>query len=100
MKRNPAPLPVQPSIERLPIALRAYVPAGARHAKSAGQDLGPSPYCIVLDTETTTGTEQELRFGVYQVWKGQNLWERGFFVNPATLRRGEIRTLRKFAENH
>jgi hypothetical protein len=79
------------------IALRAYVPTNRRLSMWRGAHLGPSGWTLILDTETTTDTAQTLKLGVYQVRKGQELWEAGFFVNPEILSEREISKIRSFA---
>ena len=81
----------------LEIAIRAYVPTGRKANKWRGSDLGPSQWSLIFDTETTTDAAQALKFGVYQVRKGQELWEAGFFVNPAILTAREIAIIRGYA---
>src|SRR5271166_1257484 len=88
-------------IDRLVIALRAYVTrapkkpkAGAKVAKykmpggravdwrKHVQRVPPSDWVLVFDCETRTTPDQRLRFGAYQLrYKGQ-VWERGAFYEP------------------
>jgi hypothetical protein len=82
------------------------------------RDIG-APYegwCFVFDTETTTGTDQRLRVGFYEVHgiphdtrmllartrrltreALDTLWEAGVFYNPDTLSPAEITLIRTFA---
>ncbi len=88
-------------IDRLVIALRAYVTrapkkpkAGAKVAKyklpgARAVDsrkyvlrVPPTDWVLVFDCETRTTPDQRLRFGAYQLrYKGQ-VWERGAFYEP------------------
>src|SRR5579872_6530125 len=79
------------------IALRAYVPTSRKPNKWRGSDLGPSEWTLIFDTETTTDAAQALKFGVYQVRKGSELWEAGYFVNPGILAGREMSVIRSFA---
>lgn len=57
----------------------------------------PSEWGLVFDTETTTDAAQALRFGTYQVYKGEKLHESGLFYAPETLLDEEQATLRAYA---
>jgi hypothetical protein len=81
----------------LEIALRAYVPTGRQPNNWRGRDLGPSEWTLIFDCETTTDAAQALKFGVYQVRKGQELWEAGFFLNPVILTDRELLIIRAHA---
>ena len=101
-------------IDRLVIALRAYVTrapkkpkAGAKVAqnKTPGgravdwrkyvQRVPPSDWVLVFDCETRTTPDQRLRFGAYQLrYKGQ-IWERGAFYEPDVLTADELAILRQ-----
>ncbi len=101
-------------IDRLVIALRAYVTrapkkpkAGAKVAqnKTPGgravdwrkyvQRVPPSDRVLVFDCETRTTSDQRLRFGAYQLrYKGQ-VWERGAFYEPDVLRADDLAILRQ-----
>ena len=81
----------------LEIALRAYVPTERSPSKWRGSELGPSDWTLIFDCETTIDETQALRFGAYQVRKGQRLWEAGYFVNPDFLTDREISTIRSYA---
>ncbi len=80
----------------LEISLRAYVPTGKAN-KWRGSDLGPSEWTLIFDCETTTDAAQTLKFGVYQVRKGPELWEAGYFINPEILTDRELWVIRSFA---
>ncbi len=84
-------------VDFLEIALRAYVPTGGKPNKWRGSELGPSDWALISDCETTTDASQALKFGTYQVRKGQDLWEAGYFVNPQILTDGELSVIRSFA---
>lgn len=83
--------------DHLEIALRAYVPSRRKPGKWRWPDQGPSQWAVIFDCETTTDAAQTLKFRVYQVRKGQELWEAGFFVNPEILTRRELAKIRAFA---
>ena len=85
------------SVDFLEIALRGYVPSQRGANKWRGSDLGPSEWSLIFDTETTTDAAQTMKFGVYQVRKGQELWEAGFFLNLELLTDREASTIRAFA---
>ena len=86
------------------IALRGYTekpgqkPIGAKPA-SFGLDkpLGPT---LILDCETTTDSAQALRFGFYQIRRGQDLDEEGVFYNRHTLTDAELTILSAYAETY
>jgi hypothetical protein len=83
--------------DQLETALRAYVPTGRKPNKWRGSDLGPSDWTLIFDTETTTDASQTLKFGVYQIRKGQELWEAGYFTNPEILTNWEVSVIHSFA---
>src|SRR5438270_5659860 len=87
------------NIDALEIALRGYVPPGRKPNKWHGSDLGPSEWTLIFDCETTTDAAQTLKFGVYQVRKGQELWEAGYFINPEFLSDWERSVIRSYAAN-
>jgi len=84
-------------IDHLEIELRAYVPTLRKAGTWRSADLGPSDYALIFDTETTTDAAQTLKFGVYQVRKGDALWEAGFFLNPDILNPGEMAEIRFYS---
>ena len=92
--------PVIGESELLEIALRAYVPTGRQVNQWRGNDIGPSDWTLIFDTETTTDAAQALKFGVYQVRKGQDLWEAGYFVNPEILTDREMSVIQSYAAQH
>jgi hypothetical protein len=98
-------------VDRLLIALRAYVTRAPRKpkkgekggkAKASRRDprdyyphLPPSDWVLVFDCETRTTPDQRLRFGGYQLrYKGQ-LWERGAFYEPDVLSEPERKLVRQ-----
>src|SRR5271170_6336198 len=105
-------------IDRLIIALRAYVTrapkkpkAGAKVAKyemQAGRAVDwrkyvlrvpPSDWVLVYDCESRTTPDQRLRFGAYQLrYKGQ-IWERGAFYEPEALAPDELAILHQCIAN-
>ena len=75
-----------PISDDLPIALRAYVTKNEpittisppMQKKPARKKLEPSQWILIFDTETTIDTSQKLRFGTYQVRKGDVITHKGF----------------------
>jgi hypothetical protein len=86
--------------ELLEIALRAYVPTGRQVNQWRGNAIGPSDWTLIFDTETMTDAAQALKFGVYQVRRGQELWEAGYFVNPEILTNREMSVIQSYAAQH
>ena len=84
-------------IDLLEIALRAYVPTNRGPNKWRRIELGPSDWTLIFDCETKTDAAQTLKFGVYQVRKGQELWEAGYFINPDFLTDRELSVIRSYA---
>jgi hypothetical protein len=88
--------------DNLAISLRAYVTD--INAKSRGRSNWTPPpaskWTLVFDTETTTDPSQRLRFGCYQLRKGEVLDEAGLFFDPDVLTEDERRTLETFAASH
>ena len=92
---------LSPSIDHLPIAVRAYVPlADAEPPRKWHPPPQPSEWVLVFDTETTTDPSQRLRFGSFQWRRDGDLVRSGFFYDPAALTKGEVRTLQRFARVH
>ena len=90
------------STDCLEISLRAYVPTKDDHRPDIGRkrDQGPSEYTLVFDTETTTDASQSLRFGTFQVRKGEELFATGAFFDPEILKSEEVELLAKYARTH
>ena len=104
-------------IDRLVIALRAYVTRAPKKPKAGAKvakyklpgaravnsrkyvlRVPPTDWVLVFDCETRTTPDQRLRFGAYQLrYKGQ-VWERGAFYEPepGVLAPDEIAILRQF----
>src|SRR5271166_6764773 len=99
-------------IDRLVIALRAYVTrapkkpkAGAKVAKykmpggravdwrKHVQRVPPSDWVLVFDCETRTTPDQRLRFGAYQLRNKGRLFERGAFYEPEVLSADDLTVL-------
>src|SRR5277367_3767182 len=91
-----------PAMDNLPISLRAFVTN--LNAKPRGSnDWRPPPaskWTLVFDTETTTDPSQRLRFGSYQLRRGEVLDEAGLFFDPDVLSEDERCTLEAFAAAH
>ncbi len=97
------------SPESRSIAVRAYAVPKSRDATSASSAtrqrpptaaIRPSEWSVVVDTETTIDAAQQLRFGVYQVRRGDALHEQGLFYDPDTLTDEERSILYNFAATH
>ena len=90
-----------PDPELLPVAVRAYAepPRKERGGKGATKrkDLRPSEWTLVFDTETSTDSAQQLRFGAYQVRRADELRESGLFYDPQSLDATELATLEAYA---
>lgn len=83
----------------LRMSLRAYVPTGSKPSGWSQPQQGPSEWTLIFDTETTIDAAQKLRFGVYQVRKGQELFEAGYFVNSDALSKRELTTIHSHAKS-
>jgi hypothetical protein len=88
------------------IAVRAYTErprasasAQGRGRRRQGNDQ-PSRWALVFDCETTTDAAQRLRFGAYQVRKGEDLHEVGLFFDPGALSADEVALVRAHAETN
>lgn len=98
----------QAPCDRLTIALRAYTETAQhslpdeRSGKRPRRPLldKPSPWVLVFDTETTTDASQALRFGAYQVYEGDMLYEAGLFHEPGALAEDEVAVLADCANTH
>lgn len=97
------------SPESRSIAVRAYAEPKPRDTASSSSAIrqrsptaavGPSEWSLVIDTETTIEAAQHLRFGVYQVRRGDDLYEQGLFYDPDTLAHDERSILYHFAATH
>lgn len=94
------------SSESRSIAVRAYAEPKPRDTASSSSAIrqrsptaavGPSEWSLVIDTETTIEAAQQLRFGVYQVRRDDDLYDQGLFYDPDTLTDDERSTLYHFA---
>src|SRR3954454_16455802 len=76
-------------IDEIEVAVRAWTsPLGRTpegESRRAYRDLGPSQWSLSFDTETLTTLGLGLRLGAYQVRKGAELIEQGFFYEPGAL---------------
>jgi hypothetical protein len=90
--------------DRLPIALRAYVPPPP--AKPSAQPPSetrsfkptpPSEWTLIFDTETTVDAAQRLRVGAYQFRNRDELDEGGLFYDPTIISEEELSLLRRVA---
>jgi hypothetical protein len=82
--------------DHLPISLRAYAkPAEARKPR---RGIDASDWSLVFDCETRTDAGQALRFGAFQLRKGNELKWAGLFYDPAGVSLPELATLRAFAK--
>ncbi|MCW4463110.1 hypothetical protein OK349_15455 [Sphingomonas sp. BT-65] len=94
---------IPPISDELRIALRCY--AGPQFSELRApvregrrkQPLGASGWAIIFDTETTTGPDQALRFGTYQVRYRDALRESGIFYDPEGVSAAELATLQAYA---
>lgn len=95
-----------PAPEPRPIAVRAFalptprdVATAARtpRQRSPATSIGPSAWSLAFDTETTIDAAQQLRFGTYQVRRGDALHEEGLFYDPQILTDDERSMLYRFA---
>ena len=60
----------------------------------------PSEWVVVFDAETTTDASQKLRFGTYQIRKGESLVQAGIFYDGFTLSKNEQKLLKTYAAEH
>jgi len=97
-----------PISDDLPIALRAYVTKNEKlittslsPKKNFSQaKMPPSQWTLIFDTETTIDASQKLRFGTYQVRKGDVITHKGVFYDETVLIGDEISTLKEYASSH
>ena len=83
------------------IAVRAYTEKpGFESRNPSRSDIGPSPWSVTFDTETTTDPSQELRVGFYQVHDGERLDEEGAFYRAGSLSSAEVAMLRAYCAKH
>ena len=83
----------------MPIALRAFTApeqSGGVSNIAGLSGLRPSNLTLVFDCETSTDAAQRLRFGAYQIRKGDRLHERGLFYEPDALSPEEVNMLSRW----
>ena len=83
----------------LTVAIRAYVPVSTAHKPSGKRrkQRGPSEWTLVFDTETTTDASQQLRFGAFQLRKGETRHSAGLFYDASVLSLTEQQLVKKYA---
>ena len=86
----------------LEIAIRSYVMKRSSETKKGKRKPPPPPsdpsdWTLIFDTETTVDHRQRLRFGSYQIRKGDELRESGLFCDPEALTADELAVLKRFA---
>jgi hypothetical protein len=93
-----------PDPVEMDVAVRAWAvpddapkPPYANTAQAGYKDLGPSPWTLTFDTETTLDPGQALRIGGYQLRHGGRRREEGLFYDPDVLTTDEIATVRDYA---
>ncbi|MBN2113691.1 MAG: hypothetical protein JW785_06140 [Acidimicrobiia bacterium] len=95
-----------PPAEELEVAVRGWAPPDyRRHLPPPNDelgwiDLGPSEWSVCFDCETTADAAQRLRFGAYQVRRGDLLAESGLFYTPGGITDTELILLRTYTEQH
>lgn len=88
----------------MPISIRAFVRCRKGEADtekrphSSQRPRRSSEWVLIFDTETTVDASQNLRFGAYQLRRGEELDEAGIFYDPAILTKTEQTLLVRFAE--
>jgi hypothetical protein len=87
-----------PEPEHLPIALRAYAVAPKSRKPASG--IGASDWTLTFDCETRTDASQSLRFGAFQLRKGEAVKFAGLFYDPDELVSVEVETLKSYAKRH
>ena len=103
-------------IDRLVIALRAYVRRAPKKQKAAQKPAPetmpsaidwkksapraqPSDWVLIFDCETLTTPDQRLRFGGYQLRYQGQVWERGAFYEPDVLSENDFAVLQQVIED-
>lgn len=93
-----------PKPERHPIYLRAYAEPSVLKASATKVAIqsklkdAPSDWVLVFDTETTTDESQRLRFGAFQLRKGDVLERKGIFFDPGAVTEAEVDVMRRAAK--
>jgi hypothetical protein len=88
---------------KTPIAIRAYSERSDREplgSRLPSNEMGASEWTLVFDTETTVDAAQQMRFGFFQVRKGEKLEREGLFFDGNTLAAAEESKLRAYAQRH
>lgn len=85
-----------PAPDYLPISLRAY--ALASKARRPWRGIGASDWTLTFDCETRTDASQSLRFGAFQMRKGDSVKFAGLFYEPEALSRAEVEILKAYAK--
>jgi hypothetical protein len=81
-------------VERRSILLRGYVESEPAAERDGGRwRQQPSEYALFFDTETNDDAAQQLRFGCYQLWHGEERRQRGIFYDPGNVKPGELAAL-------
>jgi len=93
---------VEDHVDYLPLHLRAYAvfaDAKPKNSKSAKRPkvTPASDFTVVFDTETTTDPSQHLRFGTFQVYRGEQLFRSGIFYAPNAVSEIELEALSRYA---
>ena len=87
------------ALEEPPVFLRVYEePKRKATPRGLPPDRPNDRLTLVLDTETTTDTKQELRFGVAQVYADDSLTRLIVFIGQVT--EAEAQTISSWAEAH
>jgi hypothetical protein len=89
--------------DHLLISVRAFVPMLDPPKLAKGvfkKTRRASPYTLIFDCETKIDPAQSLRFGAYQLRKGDDLVEPGLFYDKRGLTKKEQATLRAYAKVH
>jgi hypothetical protein len=84
---------------RIAISIRAYSENPNRDPVSIRlpSDTDSSPWTLAFDCETTIDATQRLRFGFYQIRKGENLDQEGIFYDPNAITIDEEALLGNYA---
>lgn len=97
--------PVDEAPDFLPLHLRAYAVLADARPKNSKPATRPkvtpaSDFTVVFDTETTTDPSQYLRFGTFQVYRGERLFKSGMFYAPNAVPESELEILRRYAASN
>jgi hypothetical protein len=85
-----------------PIAIRVYSEK-PDHEHWCSQSSSPEPaseWTLVLDCETTVDAVQQLRFGFFQVRRGEKLEREGVFLDSETLTSSERKLIQRYTQAH